>query len=422
MDYKISSNTLEIIAKLTELKEVAEGLEFLKSDHDKAIEDQLELVVIKAPTFHEQERAARYAEMFKELGLTNVHIDSHCNVIGVKKGLGDGSAIVIEGHLDTVFPFEVEIKPVIKDGKIHAPGICDDTRGLAAVLSVIRAFNETKVEHSGDIYFAGMAAEEGMGGFRGMKGFFEDNKGKIAASITIDGGGADRIVYNATGIKTMEFNFYGIGGHAFGAFANVANPLHAAARCVAKIAQLKVPGEPKTTYSVSKFHAGSDAGVHAITEYASFKINFRSNGVNELNKLEADILRAAEEACKEESEFWGKDTITHDYKYLVDVPAGVQDINAPIVEATYAAIKHIGVEPAFMKDGCTNANIPVGLGVPAICIGRGGKESGVHTTHEWFEIEGAYRCPQEVFLIALALSGVKGKTKSVLYSKITPNQ
>ena len=414
MDYKISSTTAEVMAALTELPEVKKGLDFLKADHDKAIEEQLELVTIKAPTFFEQERAARYAEMFKALGLDNVHIDSHTNVIGVKKGSGGGPAIVIEGHLDTVFPLEVEINPVIKDGKIHAPGICDDTRGLAAVLSVIRAFNETKIEHTGDIYFAGMACEEGMGGLRGMKGFFEDNKGKIAASITIDGARADRIVYNATGIKTMEFNFYGIGGHAFGAFAAVANPLHAAARAVAKIADLKVPTEPKTTYAVSKFHAGSDAGVHAITESASFKINFRSNGMAELKKLEEDILRCAEEACKEESEFWGKDSITHDYKYLVDVPAGVQNINTPIVEATYAAMKHLGIEPAFMKDGCTNANMPIGLGIPAVCIGRGGNEGGVHTTHEWFEMEGAYRCPQEVFLIALALSGVKDKCKSVL--------
>ena len=414
MDYKISQKTEEIMATLTGLDVVKKGLEFLEADHPKATEEQLELVVIKAPTFFERERAERYAEKMKELGLSDVHIDKHCNVIGVKKGCGDGPAIVIEGHLDTVFPFEVEINPVIKDGKIYAPGIGDDTRGLAAVLSVVRAFNALNIPHMGDIYFAGMASEEGMGGLRGMKGFFEDYKGKIAASISIDGAGAHRIVYNATGIKTMEFNFYGIGGHAFGAFAAVANPLHACARAVAKIANLKVPAEPKTTYAVSKFHAGSDAGIHAITQSAGFKINFRSNGVAELEKLEAEIFRCVQEACNEETEFWGKDTITWDHKYLVDVPAGVQDANLPILEAAYAAMKHIGVEPAFAKDGCTNANIPIGLGVPAVCIGRGSNEGGVHTTNEWFEIEGAYRCTQEVFLIALALSGIKGMTKSVM--------
>jgi len=414
MDYKISEKTEKIMTNLKELNEVKEGLKFLEEDHPKAIEEQLELVVIKAPTFFEKERAERYAGKMKELGLEDTHIDSHGNVIGRKKGCGDGPAIIIEGHLDTVFPFDVEINPVIKDGKIYAPGICDDTRGLAAVLSVIRAFNATKVEHLGDIYFVGTAMEEGMGGLKGMKGFFEDHGDKIAASISIDGAGADRIVYNATGIKTMEFNFHGIGGHAFGAFAKVANPLHACARAVAKIAALKVPQEPKTTYAVSKFHAGSDAGIHAITESAGFKINFRSNGASELKVLEEEIFKAVEDAAKEESEFWGQDTITWDHKYLVDVPAGIQDKNIAILEAAYSAMKQIGVEPSFMLDGCTNANIPIGLGVPAVCIGRGSEEGGVHTTHEWFEIEGAYRSPQEAFLIALALSGIKDKSKSVL--------
>jgi di/tripeptidase len=98
----------------------------------------------------------------------------------------------------------------------------------------------------------------------------------------------------------------------------------------------------------------------------------------------------------------------------VDIMPGRQDINRSIIEATYAAIEHLGVVPALSIDGFTNANVPICLGLPAVCIGRGSRESGVHTTHEWFEIEGAYRCPQEAFLIALALSGVEGKTKSIL--------
>jgi len=247
-----------------------------------------------------------------------------------------------------------------------------------------------------------------------MKGFFADNGEKIAASVTIDGAGADRLVYNATGIKTVEFSFYGVGGHAYGAFGKVSNCLHAAARAVQKIANLKVPSDPKTTYAVSNFHAGNDAGVHAITQEAMIKINFRSNSAEELAKLEKTIFQCVEDACKEETEFWGMDEITFDHKYLCDVPAGQQDKNLPILEAAYAVMEHLGLTPSFNRDGSTNANIPIGLGVPAVCIGRGGNESGVHTTNEWFEIEGAYRCPQEAFMILLALSGIEGKTESVM--------
>ena len=414
MDYKISAKTAEIMAKLTELPEVKAGLQFLVDDHERAINEQLELVVIKAPTFFERERAEHYEKMMRAEGLDDVHIDRHNNVIGVKKGSGGGPSVLIEGHLDTVFDFDVEINPVIKDGKIYAPGIGDDTRGLAAVLSTLRAFNATGIQHKGDIYFAGIVREEGMGGLSGMKDFLEDNKGKIDATISIDGAGNDRIVHNATGMKTMSFTFYGIGGHAFGAFAKVANPLHAAARAVAKIADIQVPENPKTTFAVSNFHAGTDAAIHAITENATIKINFRSNGLEELQQFEKELFRCVEEACREETERWGKDTITFSHECYVDVPAGTQDKSSPILEATYAAMEHLGIVPKFVPDGCTNANIPICLGMPAVCIGRGGNEGGVHTTGEWFEIEGSYRCTQEAFLIALAVSGIKDKTESVL--------
>jgi len=414
MDYNVSSKTSDIMATLTGLPEVQAGLKFLVDDHERAIKEQLEMVVIKSPTFHEQKRAEHFAGKMKELGLSDVHIDRHTNVIGVKKGTGGGPTAMIEGHLDTVFDFDVEINPEIRDGKIYAPGICDCTRGLAATLSVARAFIDSGVEHSGDIYFLGTACEEGVGSMRGMKGFLEDNKGKIDATITIDGGGNNKIVHNATGIKTMSFTFNGIGGHAFGAFAKVANPLHACARAVAKIADIQVPEVPKTTFAVSNFHAGTDSAIHAITEDASFKINFRSNCPNELQKFEDALFNAVRDACREESERWGKDTITFTHEYLVEVPAGQQERSAPILEATYLAMEHLGLRPTFVDDGCTNANIPVWLGMPAVCIGRGGNEGGVHTTGEWFEMEGTFVCPQEAFLIALALTGIKNKTHSVI--------
>ena len=414
MDYQVSAKTSQTFARLTNLPQVKQGLEFLQQDHAKAVQEQLEMVVIPAPTFHEEQRARHFAAKLTELGLEDVHLDRHGNVQGLRKGRGTGPAILIEAHLDTVFPLETVIEPLVKDGRIHAPGICDDTRGLAAVLSLIRAFNETGVSHSGDIWFVGTTREEGMGGLGGMKGFLEDNRERIAASISIDGSGADRIVANATGIKTVVYNFFGIGGHAYGAFGKVANPLHAAARAVAKIAALKVPADPRTTYAVSNFHAGNDAGIHAITESATIKINFRSNSTQELAKLDKAILNCVEEGCREESAFWGMDEITFNCEYLVDVPAGEQDKHLPIVEATYAAMAHIGLQPSFSPDGSTNANMPISMGIPAVCIGRGGRESGVHTTHEWFEIEGAWRCPQNAFLIALALSGVEGATESVM--------
>ena len=119
-------------------------------------------------------------------------------------------------------------------------------------------------------------------------------------------------VFEATGGETYEVNFYGIGGHAFGCFGKMAQPVHAAARAVAKIADFVVPSDPKTSFCVSNFHGGNDAGVHAIAPKATIKFNFRSNSQEELAKLRTNIFNAIEEACQEETAKWGQDTITWD--------------------------------------------------------------------------------------------------------------
>ena len=50
----------------------------------------------------------------------------------------------------------------------------------------------------------------------------------------------------------------------------MAQPLHAAARAVAKIADFVVPKEPKTSFCVSNIHGGNDAGIHAIASESDY--------------------------------------------------------------------------------------------------------------------------------------------------------
>ena len=82
--------------------------------------------------------------MSSEAGLKNVVIDEHFNVWGVWPGVGHtGKSVLLEGHLDTVFSFgDVKGITVDKEGLIHCPGICDDTRAIAANLAVFSALKK----------------------------------------------------------------------------------------------------------------------------------------------------------------------------------------------------------------------------------------------------------------------------------------
>ena len=414
MEYKVSEKIQKKFDTLTKDAKVQKALQFMEDDQNEIIDRQIELTLIPAPTNHEQKKAARLLEMFKEEGLTDCHIDEYGNCIGIRKGTGGGKTVLVEGHMDTVFPLDTKLEIVREDGFIKCPGIVDDTRGCATVLSTIRALNAAGIETKGDIQFVGTVQEEGTGALKGMK-YYVDHHPELEASISVDGPGYQEITYEATGIQTYEVNFNGIGGHACGMFGKVANPLHAAARAIAKISEFRVPADPMTTFAVTNFHAGSFEAVHAIVPTAQIRFNFRSNSQEELEKLRDRIFAAIDEACKEETDRWGMDTITYEVKHICDVNAGHQDSHASIVEGAMAAAEFLGcAEPKLGNGGSTNCNRALEAGLPAVCLGGGcDYDCQCHTLDEQFKVEDAFKGCQQTLLMTLLCAGTE-MTESII--------
>lgn len=414
MEYKVSEQVRQKFDALVKDEKVQKALKFMEEDQDAVIDRQIELTLIPAPTYHEQKKAERMLEMFKEEGLSGCHIDEYGNCVGIRKGTGGGKTTLVEGHMDTVFALDTELKIVREDGFIKCPGIVDDTRGCAAVLSTIRALNAAGIQTKGDIHFVGTVQEEGTGALKGMK-YYVDHHPELEASISVDGPGYQEITYEATGIQTYEVNFNGIGGHACGMFGKVANPLHAAARAIAKISEFRVPADPMTTFAVTNFHAGSFEAVHAIVPTAQIRFNFRSNSQEELEKLRDRIFAAIDEACKEETDRWGMDTITYEVKHICDVNAGHQDSHASIVEGAMAAAEFLGcAEPKLGNGGSTNCNRALEAGLPAVCLGGGcDYDCQCHTLDEQFKVEDAFKGCQQTLLMTLLCAGTE-MTESII--------
>ena len=414
MEYKVSEQVRQKFDALVKDEKVQKALKFMEEDQDAVIDRQIELTLIPAPTYHELKKAERMLEMFMEEGLSDCHIDEYGNCVGIRKGTGGGKTTLVEGHMDTVFALDTELKIVREDGFIKCPGIVDDTRGCAAVLSTIRALNAAGIQTKGDIHFVGTVQEEGTGALKGMK-YYVDHHPELEASISVDGPGYQEITYEATGIQTYEVNFNGIGGHACGMFGKVANPLHAAARAIAKISEFRVPADPMTTFAVTNFHAGSFEAVHAIVPTAQIRFNFRSNSQEELEKLRDRIFAAIDEACKEETDRWGMDTITYEVKHICDVNAGHQDSHASIVEGAMAAAEFLGcAEPKLGNGGSTNCNRALEAGLPAVCLGGGcDYDCQCHTLDEQFKVEDAFKGCQQTLLMTLLCAGTE-MTESII--------
>ena len=121
---------------------VKAALAAVERNEPETLNLQARLTEIPAPPFNETARGLEVKRLFEQLGLKEIRVDKVGNVIGVRPGALAKPNIVVAAHLDTVFPEGTDVR-VKRDGKfLRAPGIGDDGRGLAAMLSVIRALDE----------------------------------------------------------------------------------------------------------------------------------------------------------------------------------------------------------------------------------------------------------------------------------------
>ena len=76
--------------------------------------------------------------------------------------------------------------------------------------------------------------------------------------------------------------------------------------------------------------------------------------------------------------------ITVNIARIGDRPGGETAAEHPLVRAAQAITLLSGREPELAV-ASTDANVPIGLGIPAIAIGAGGRGGDAHSATEWFE-------------------------------------
>src|SRR6266850_167553 len=352
---------------------------------------QAALSAIPAPTGAEGRRAARVAELFREIGLSDVSIDHAGNVHGWLGKNGDKSAapVVLAAHLDTVFGAEVDVAVERRGQRLEGPGISDNARGLAALVAVAEAMVAARVPARRPILFAATVGEEGSGDLRGVKHLLNGKRDLTpAAFIALDGAGLDRVIHRALGSKRYHITFRGPGGHSWAAFG-VANPANAVGRAAALLADLPTQQTPRTTCAVVRLGGGT--GLNSIPQEAWLDLDLRSEDPRALAQLDVTVRAALERAADDENRrrTAGSPMLRVDIQLLGDRPSGITPRAHPLVQAAVAANRVLGRD-AELASASTDANVPIALGIPAIALGAGGKAGDAHLATEWYEnVEGA---------------------------------
>ncbi|WP_428003042.1 M20/M25/M40 family metallo-hydrolase [Acidovorax sp.] len=385
-------------------------LEAVKADHERSIGDLKLLTEIEAPPFKEQKRAEAFLTRLKALGLTDAAIDAEGNVVGVRKGTGQGPKLVISAHMDTVFPAGTDVKVKERDGRLYAPGISDNTRGLAVLLSWLKVLNDNRIATVGDLVFVGNVGEEELGNLRGMKHLFAEHldiDGMVALEPAPDG----TVLVLGTGSHRHEVTFKGPGGHSYAAFGQVPSAIHGMGRAIAKISEIRTPTSPKTTFTVGT--VGGGTSVNTIAPEARMAVDIRSDAMEPLLATEKQVLAAVDAAVAEENQRWGVTTLSASSKLIGDRPGGRTPVDAILVEAAVRSNTAFG-HKTVLSGASTDANVPMSLGIPAIVIGGGGKTGGFHALSEWIDMTDAWKGAQNSLVTVLGLVGVQGISQPLL--------
>jgi len=368
--------------------------EYIDRNHDSILREWITITEINAPSKQEQERA-KYLESLLRKYKVDVRYDAAGNLIATRKGTGGGPVTVFDAHMDTVFQPGLKIKATIRDGRVYAPGIGDDTRNIEALLAIIRALDTAKIKTKGDLIFLFTTDEEA--GMTGAKSYTKENKGKVDYYIALDGG-YEGFTYAGIGINWYRHHFIGPGGHT-----RSRTPPYSAslplARAITRIYDLKVPSNPSSNLNIGML--GGSEVPNAKAADAWFTVDLRSTD----NAVIADLDKKIAAILDEEAKRAGM-TVKTDI--ISTSPAAILPGNreSKLVKIADAVHRAMGFDPPISNTGSNNSSAALLQGITSISTGAG-PCSDSHALTENCEIEPLYKGVKKIMLLAISLAGME---------------
>lgn len=405
----VAANLLPAAVAVGELADrpgIREALQWFTREKQWVNEIHLQLCRVPAPTFLEQQRAEWLATQFRMLGW-HVALDRAGNVLASLNAVSEGPLVALTAHLDTVLaPRTKEDVSIDRDGDLRGPGVSDNGAGLAALLAMAKALKSTPDPHDiwGRLLLIANVGEEGEGDLRGIRHICRQTEliGRICAFLVLDGAATDHITTQALGSRRYEITFSGQGGHSWSDFG-IGNPVHAMSRAITLFID-QSPVDPRSTPKVS-VNVGiveGGASVNAIPAAARAKIDIRSESDERIDHLVAALHSAVARAEEVENARAIGAKITAKIREIGSRPGARLAADAPLLARIRSVDAHLGIRS---RPDCasTDANIPLSLGIPAVCVGAGGQGGGAHTTAEWYRSAGRDLGLKRILLTAALL-------------------
>ncbi len=372
--------------------------DYITCNAEKMLTTFKELCLIPAPSGFEHKRAEYCKNWLENEGATGVYIDDALNVVFPVNCENSRNITVFAAHTDTVFP-DTEPMEFYDDGeKIHCPGSGDNTASLVALLMLAKFFAETKPSVNEGVLFVCNSCEEGLGNLKGTRQLFDDFEGRISRFISFDSY-LNIINDGCAGSHRYEVEVGTAGGHSYQEFGN-ANAINELSKIVTQIYNITLPEKEgaRVTYNVGEISGGTS--VNTIAQSAKMLCEYRSDDRDCLMYMQKQFEDIFKNAVSEDVEV--KVTQIGNRPCSNIEPKKIEEL----VDAIKPAIEDVIGEPVICKSASTDCNIPLSLGIPAVCIGVY-NGFGMHTRQEWVDKKSLSTGLEVAIKVAQRLAEVK---------------
>jgi len=210
-----------------------------------------------------------------------------------------------------------------------------------------------------------------------MRAVFDRLADRVGACVVLEGMGLGRIVHMGLGSRRYRVVVTAPGGHSWSAFGSP-SAVHLLVQIAEKLTRLDVPSHPRTTFNIGRIGGGTS--INTIAESAWLELDLRSE---EASALQHTIEQVTNIVRRFQTPAMKRQGVQVAMERIGNRPTGSIPANHPLVVAAERSLIAAGIPvEAGERMSSTDANVPLSLGIPAVCLGvtRG---ANAHRVDEW---------------------------------------
>ncbi len=440
---------LRLAREILDGDQMQRAMAYIESARDETIQEFIGVCNAHGPSQDEGYRSEHLRKLLLIYGLENVHIDDELNVVGIRRGVGNGPAVVINAHHDNIakWPKDQPIEAFVADDRIWCPAASDDLIGTVQVLTILRALNAAKIETQGDLWFVFFTNEEPLNNQASPgAGFFVRSNYPVNLDwrngdilVQLHGGGGSGVTTGGTDMRhrpqlrvfaPIDRSEWGP-WHAVDVLGKVLSRITTEVRDPRQIARGASGVRPADLLYINPSMIQGSNTLNGVASEAWVRFDMHTSTEERLWQVHEQIMKIAEEVCAEFGDGCTYHYTINNYNGQEEPLPGWDRINNKPARMAAAAAEALYGEPGIIipTRGCGDCVRSIRNGMPAMSLrgdvvdlGGGNIRRGAsplssdtrratanHTVTGSVAIERLWAAPKHGILFAVAYAGLAGE-------------